>query len=66
MIIKMAGLYGLADCSAYYRKLGNCFDFVNSIQYASELTKEEVETVFEHKDWYLKQYAAKDLTVIDS
>lgn len=66
MIIKMTGLYGLEDCSAYYRKDRDCFDFVNSLQYASELTKEEVETVFEHKDWYLKQYAAKDLTVIDS
>lgn len=66
MIIKMTGLYGLENTFAYYRKLGDCFDFVNSIEYASELTKEEVEVVFEHKDWYLKQYAAKNLMVIDS
>lgn len=66
MIIKMTGLYGLKDTSAYYRKCGDCFDFVNSIEYASELTKEEVERVVEHKEWYLKQYAAKNLEVIDS
>lgn len=66
MIIKMTGLYGLEYASAYYRKNGDCFDFVRHLQYASELTKEEVETVLKHKEWYLKQFSAKDLTVIDS
>lgn len=66
MIIKMTGLYGYAHVSSYYRKDGYCFDFVSDLQYASQLTKEEVETVFEHKDWYLKQYGAKNLVVIDA
>ena len=64
MIIKMTGLYGLENSDAYYRKLGLCFDFVNSIEHASELTADEVAKVTRHKDWYLKQYGAKDLEII--
>lgn len=64
MIIKMTGLYGLENSDAYYRKLGLCFDFVNSVEHASELTADEVAKVTRHKEWYLKQYNAKDLEII--
>lgn len=65
MIIKMIGLYHMDGQKAYFRKIGDgCFDFVSRIEYASQLTKNEVENVMGHKDWYLDQYNAEMLVVI--
>lgn len=60
MIIKMIGLYGLGDNStAFYQTVGDgCFQFVNDIKFASDLSEEEVAEVMEHEAWYCKQYRA--------
>ena len=65
MIIKMMGLYGFDDTKAYFRKIGDCFDFVNNKKYASNLSSEEAEKVMEHKDWYLNNYNANIMFVAD-
>lgn len=65
MYLKLVGLYGLDDCVAWFRQLGLCYDFVNDKKYASELTPEYAERIISSKDYYIKQYNAKDL-VIDS
>lgn len=65
MKIKIINLYGIKDgCEAYYRKLGDCFDFVSSIEYASDLTANEVNKVLEYRDWFLKQYNAEKMIVV--
>ena len=68
--IKMAyiyieNLYGINDGrKAYYRKQGiGCFDFVNSKEYASALTKEETEEIMSHADWYKNQYKASAMGI---
>ena len=56
--IYIENLYGINDGrKAYYRKQGiGCFDFVNSKEYASALTKEETEEIMSYADWYKNQY----------
>ena len=58
--IYIENLYGINDGrKAYYRKQGvYCFDFVNSKEYASDLTKEEAEAIMSYADWYKNQYKA--------
>lgn len=55
--------YGIEDgWKMYYRKSGiNCFDFVNSIEYASELTEEEVNEIMEYSEDYKKMYNASKM-----
>lgn len=66
MIVKMIGLYGLENQKAYFRKVGKyCFDFVNDKKFASDLSKEEAEKVMENKDWYLKNYNADIMFIMD-
>ena len=66
MIIKIIGLYGLDNTKAYFRKSGDgCFDFVNNKKYASNLSSEEAEEVMKHKDWYLNNYEADIMLIID-
>lgn len=65
MKIMMCGLYGIDDCKAYYRKAGDCFDFCNSKEFASELEKEEADRILKCGDWYCKQYGAKSIEAID-
>lgn len=66
MKIAINNLYGIKDGhKAYYRKQGiYCFDFVNNIEYASELTQDEVDRIMKSADWYCKQYNASDMEVI--
>ena len=59
MYIKIIGLYGIPDHKAWFRKLGDCFDFVNRKEFASNLTREETETVMAYSDWYCNQYDAE-------
>ena len=67
-VIKLVGLYNTNDYNAYYRKQGKyCFDFVNSVQFASEfdsLYDETIESVMTYADQYLKMYNAKGLDVV--
>lgn len=63
MIIKMVGLYGFDNAKAYFRKIGDCF--VSNKKYASNLSSEEAEEVMKHKDWYLNNYKADIMFVID-
>lgn len=64
MKVYIKNLYGFNDGKkAYYRKLGLCFDFVNSKQFASDLTKEEAEKVLAHGEWYKKQYNASEIGI---
>ena len=66
MIIKMMGLYGFDDTKAYFREIGDgCFDFVNNKKYASDLSREEAEKVMKHKDWYLNNYKADIIFIMD-
>ena len=65
MKIFIKNLYGIQDDKkAFYRKQGiGCFDFVNSIEFASDLTKEEVKNILNHSEWYLNQYNADKMGV---
>ena len=64
MYIVIHNLYGLKDGrKAYYRKLGDRFDFVPDKQFATDLTRQECEKIISNKDWYCKQYNASDMTV---
>lgn len=67
MKVYIYNLYGIKDGKrAYYRKNGDyCFDFVNSIEFASELTEEEVNEIMEHKDWYCKQFNAEGMEKVE-
>ena len=61
----MVGMYGTRNCDAYYRKIGQCFDFVNDKKLASEFSSEEVKRIVQHTENYLKQYNAEGLMVIE-
>ena len=63
--IYIENLYGINDGrKAYYRKQGvGCFDFVNSKEYASALTKEETEEIMSYADWYKNQYKASAMGI---
>lgn len=64
MKIYIQNLYGINDGKkAYYRKSGDCFDFVNSITYATSLTKDEADKIMLHKDYYLKQFNADTMGI---
>ena len=64
MYIVIHNLYGLNDGrKAYFRKLGDCFDFVSDKKFASDLTQQECEKIISQKDWYCEQYNASDMTV---
>ncbi len=62
MKVYIKNLYGFNDGrKAYYRKQGLCFDFVNSIEFASDLTEEEANKVLAHGEWYKDQYKANEI-----
>lgn len=64
MYIVIHNLYGLNDGrKAYFRKLGDCFDFVNDKKYATPLTPIEMGEIFKYSDWYCKQYNASHMTI---
>ena len=67
MFVKMVGLYGERDdrSPAWYRKLGDCFDFVGDKKYATDLTEEQVKEIINSKEFYLRMFNAKDLIVED-
>ena len=62
MFVRMNGLYGM-NCTAWYRKSGDCFDFVNDKKYASDLLPEECERIVKYSDWYCKQFGAANMTI---
>lgn len=63
--IYIENLYGIDDGrKAYFRKQGaGCFDFVNSREYASDLTKEEAEEIMSYASWYRSQYGANTMGI---
>lgn len=63
--IYIENLYGINDGRrAYYRRGGEgFFDFVNSKEYASDLTKEEAAEIMSYADWYKKQYEANAMGI---
>ena len=65
MKVYIQNLYGIKDGrKSYYRKQGiGCFDFVNSKDFASDLTKEETENILNYSEWYMKQYNADKISV---
>lgn len=65
MIIRLTGLYGLEDTKAYFRERGDCFDFVNDIRFASNLTEEDAVKIIDSGEWYKKLYAATGIEIIE-
>jgi hypothetical protein len=65
MKVYIKNLYGFNNGKkAYYRKQGiYCFDFVNSIEFASDLTEEEANKVLAHGEWYKDQYKANEIGI---
>lgn len=67
MFVRMVNLYNktwnIQGHDAWYRKLGDCFDFVNRKEFASDLTEEEARRVMEHADWFCNQYGAEKIIV---
>lgn len=67
MKIKMNGLYGIEKATAYLRLSGLnncCFDFVNDIKLATDLTEKQAEKEMSHSEWYCKQFDAKNLEIV--
>ena len=64
MKIYIKNLYGINDGrKRYYRKVGDgCFDF-GSKERASDLTRDEVEKIMQHAEWYKTQYKASEIGV---
>ena len=57
-------LLGREDGSkAYFRKLGDCFDFVNKKEFASDLSKEECDKIKDHDNWYCQAYDASHMSI---
>lgn len=66
MKVMMYGLYGgMANTECYYRSLGDCFDFVNDIKYATNLTTDEANRVIENSDWYCAGYRAEGMKIVE-
>lgn len=64
MKVYIQNLYGIKDGrKAYYRKDGDCFDFVNSPVYATNLTREEAEHILSFADFYKKQFNADTMGI---
>ena len=64
MYIVIHNLYGIHDGSkAYYRKSGDCFDFVTDKKFASNLTADECAKIKAHEDFYCNQYNASHMTI---
>lgn len=65
MKVYIKNLYGINDGrKAYYRKQGiGCFDFVNSKEFASDLTEEEANKVLAYGEWYKNQYKASEIGI---
>lgn len=63
MLCVLHNLYGMDGRKAYFRKIGDCFDFVNRKEFASFLTWEEAKRVLQYKEWYCKQYGASYMDV---
>ena len=64
MYIVIHNLYGLKDGNkAYFRKLGDCFDFVSDKKFAADLTQQECDEIMSHEEWYCKQYNASHMTI---
>ena len=61
MFVRMLGLYGGKDDEAWYRKLGDCFDFVSNKEFATDISEDECKNVIAHKDFYLKQFDASKM-----
>lgn len=55
--------YPHSGYTSYFRKLGDGFDFVNDPKYASDLTKQECDSIMEHEKWYCNMYSASHMTV---
>lgn len=60
MYVKMIGKHG---DESYYRKLGDCFDFVWDKEFGTDLTEEQAKVIMEGKDAYCKWYGASNLVV---
>lgn len=67
MIIEMTGLYGLSEkVKGYFKKHGASeYDFVGKKSHATVLSKEEADKIIANKDYYLTQYKAKSIRVIE-
>lgn len=65
MYIAINNLYGIKDGrKAYFRKQGvGCFDFVNSKEYATDLTEDECRRIKKSEIWYCLQFNASHMTV---
>ena len=61
----MLNVHGIQGSDGWYRKLGDCFDFVSQKEFASDLTEEECETIMATKERYCKMYDAFALIVIE-
>lgn len=66
--IRLVGLYGMPDHTAFYRKNGDCFDFCSDIAYATMFpdgrSNPEVQKILENSEWYCEQYNADRLEAV--
>ena len=64
MYIAITNLYGIKDGSkSYFRKLGDCFDFVWKKEFATPLSLEECKNILKDYQWYCKQYNAETMLI---
>ena len=65
-VVKMVNIHNLENNEGYWRQIYDCFDIVSSLKYATRFdTLEECERILKYKESYCKQYAAKDMFVIE-
>lgn len=64
MYLALHNLYGMkSDRKSWYRKNGDCFDFVNDKSFATDMTPEECKRVKRHEIYYCLQYNASHMTI---
>lgn len=65
MVVEIIGIYGMSDrVKGYYRKTNTSYEFVTRKGRATVLTKEQADAIMANKDFYLKEYKAKQLRII--
>lgn len=64
MVVKMINLYNMKGIDCFFQKIGDCFNFTPSREFASELTEEEAKEIVSHKNFYTDIYNAEDMIIL--
>lgn len=63
MYVKLVNVHGIEGSFGWYRKIGDCYDFVHPKELATPMTEEECKAIMKYKEHYCKYYDAKDMVL---